>query len=154
MYLFKMGFLLFGRFRSLANNTVVHFHYSTFYLNIIYFEDFVKQIRGKMMQKWLVCQKRGGRRPVLPCFSCISALVCRDTQESIALGRVLNPRCTPTGPSRSLRARAVAALSAGSHSICNDTTALRQRRRRANRPLATPPQHRHLLTCIYLVLSA
>lgn len=73
------------------------------------------------MQKWLVCQKRGGRRPVLPCFNCISALVCQDTQESIALGCVLNPQCTPTGPSHSLHARAVAALFACSHSICNDT---------------------------------
>lgn len=153
MYLFKMGFLLFGRFRSLASNTVVHFHYSTFYLNIIYFEDFVKQIQEKMMQKWLVCQKRGGRRPVLPCFNCISALVCRDTQESIAMGRVLNPRCTPTGPSHSLRARAVAALSACSHSICNDTTALHQRPPRTTISPPTP-QHRRSLTCIYLVLSA
>lgn len=106
-----------------------------------------------MMQKWLVCQKRGGRRPVLPCFNCISALVCRDTQESIALGRVLNPRCTPTGPSHSLRARAVAALSACSHSICNDTTALHQHRRRRSIS-APPPPHRRSLTCIYLVLSA
>lgn len=50
-------------------------------------------------------------------LNCISALVCQDTQESVALGRVLNPQCTPTGPSHSLHARAVAALFACSHNI-------------------------------------
>lgn len=53
-------------------------------------------------------------------LNCISALVCQDTQESIALGRVLNLQCTPTGPSHSLHAHAVAALFACSHSICGD----------------------------------
>lgn len=53
-------------------------------------------------------------------LNCISALVCQDTQEFVALGRVLNPQCTPTGPSHSLHARAVAALFACSHSICKD----------------------------------
>lgn len=69
-----------------------------------------------MMQKWLVCQKRRQKaRAAL--LNCISALVCQDTQESIALGRVLNPQCTPTGPSHSLHAHAVAALFACFHSI-------------------------------------
>lgn len=54
-------------------------------------------------------------------LNCISALVCQDTQESIALGCVLNPQCIPTGPSHSLHAHAVAALFACSHSICKDT---------------------------------
>lgn len=53
-------------------------------------------------------------------LNCISALVCQDTQESIALGCVLNPQCTPTGPSHSLHAHAVAALFADSHSICKN----------------------------------
>lgn len=108
-----------------------------------------------MMQKWLVCQKRGGRRPVLPCFNCISALVCQDTQESIALGCVLNPQCTPTGPSHSLHARAVAALSACSHSICNDTKSFFFLNVEHDSNRRTPHNTRALSpTCIYLVLSA
>lgn len=68
------------------------------------------------MQKWLVCQKRRQKaRAAL--LNCISALVCQDTQESIALGCVLNPQCTPTGPSHSLHEHAVAALFACFHSI-------------------------------------
>lgn len=107
-----------------------------------------------MMQKWLVCQKRGGRRPVLPCFNCISALVCQDTQESIALGCVLNPQCTPTGPSHSLHARAVAALFACSHSICNDTKSFFFLSTSSTRFQQTHNARALSPTCIYLVLSA
>ena len=61
-------------------------------------------------------------------LNCISALVCQDTQESVALGRVLNPQCTPTGPSHSLHARAVAELFACSHSICRQDTFVKSRK--------------------------
>lgn len=58
-------------------------------------------------------------RLVLPCFSCISALVGGGIlQESVVGGHGLNPRCTPTGLFHSLRAHAAAELFVGSHSIC------------------------------------
>lgn len=93
------------------------FYYSTFHLNIIYFEDFVKQIQENDAKVvGLPKERRQKARAAL--LNCISALVCQDTQESVALGRALNLQCTPTGPSHSLHAHAVAALFACSHSIC------------------------------------
>lgn len=85
-------------------------------------------------------------------FNCISALVCQGTQESIALGCVLNPQCTPTGPSHSLHARAVAALFACSHSICNNTKSPREEHN--SDPSELHNSAARLRTCIYLVLSA
>lgn len=88
-------------------------------------------------------------------FNCISALVCQDTQESIALGCVLNPQCTPTGPSHSLHARAVTALFACSHSICDKQNKSTRYFKNTN---LTEARYKNSslpsLTCIYLVLSA
>lgn len=78
---------------------------------------FVKQIQENDAKVvGLPKERRQKARAAL--LNCISALVCQDTQESVALGRVLNPQCIPTGPSHSLHAHAVAALFACSHNIC------------------------------------
>ena len=126
-----IGFSALSRLHSVANNTVVHLivlFYSTFfiYLNIICFDGFVKQILEKKNDAKVVGLPRERFQAAL--FNCICALVCQDTQESVAWGRVLNPQCTPTGPSRSLHARVVVGLFVCSHSIYTHTQTRTQKR--------------------------
>lgn len=119
MYLFKMDFLLSQDSALLLTilwYTFLLLLYLLFKYNLL-FKILLNKSR-KNDAKVVVLPKERQQKARAALLNCISALVCQDTQESVALGRVLNPQCTPTGPSRSLHARAVAALFACSHSIC------------------------------------